>query len=89
MARIFLSQNHLSESAVSYMKICGNQFIYAGMISILTVLTDKLLNLNIEPVFKSLSITPIFLMIVGLFFVIQSKTFSQAIRIKNENDLMV
>jgi uncharacterized membrane protein YvlD (DUF360 family) len=71
------------------MKICGNQFIYAGMISILTVLTDKLLNLNIEPVFKSLSITPIFLMIVGLFFVIQSKTFSQAIRIKNENDLMV
>ncbi len=89
MARIFLSQNHLSGSAVNYMKTCGNQFIYAGLISILTVLTDKLLNLNIEPVFKSLSITPIFLMIVGLFFVIQSKTFSQAIRIKNENDLMV
>lgn len=89
MARIFLSQNSFSEKLVNYMKICGNQFIYAGIISIIILLTGKLLDLNIEPFYKSFSITPIFLLIVGLFFAIQSRTLSQAIIIKNENDLMV
>jgi hypothetical protein len=45
--------------------------------------------MDFEPVYKSFSITPIFLMIVGLFFAIQRKTLSQAIRLKNENDMIV
>lgn len=71
------------------MKICGNQFVYAGIISIAISLAGKLFDLNFEPVYKSFAITPIFLLIVGLFFIIQSKTFSHAISLKNENDLMV
>ncbi len=89
MARIFLSQNHFTESVVNYMKICGNQFVYAGLILIIILATGKTLNLDFEPIYKSLSITPIFLVIVGLFFTIQSRTLSIAINIKNENNLMV
>jgi len=89
MARIFLSQNHFTKPVVNYMKICGNQFVCAGVISILILLIGKFLDLDFEPIYKSLSITPIFLMIVGLFFAIQSRTLSHAINIKNENDLMV
>lgn len=89
MARVFLSQNSFSKPVANYMKICGNQFVYAGLISIAMLLIGKLLELNIEPIYKSFSITPIFLMIVGLFFVIQSRTLSLAINLKNENDLVV
>jgi len=89
MARIFLSQNNFSKPVVNYMKICGNQFVYAGLISIVMLLIGKLLELNIAPIYKSYSITPIFLLIVGLFFVIQSRTLSLAINLKNENDLVV
>lgn len=90
MARILLSQEKsFSKPVVDYMRICGNQFVYAGLISIVMLLIGKLLELNIAPIYKSYSITPIFLLIVGLFFVIQSRTLSLAINLKNENDLVV
>lgn len=88
-ARIFLSHHHFSKPVVNYMKICGNQFVYAGLISIVIFLTGKNFDLNFEPIHKSFSITPLFLIIVGLFFIIQSRTLSYAISLKNENDLVV
>lgn len=89
LARILLAVNHLSKPLVKYMKKCGNMFLFAGIFSVLLFLTGKFLNVIYEPVYSSFSITPIFLMIIGLFFVIQSRTLSHALIIKNENDLMV
>jgi hypothetical protein len=59
------------------------------MISTRIMMTGKLLEINFDPIYNSFSITPIFLIIVGLFFVIQSKTLSHSVRLKNENDLIV
>ncbi len=89
IAREFLLNKFLTESVANSMKITGNQFTYAGMISLVTILSQKLFDLNFEPIPKSFSITPIFLIIIGLFFAIQSKTLISAIRIKDENDLIV
>ncbi len=89
LARAFLSQKYFIDSIVVNLKISGNHLISAGLISILTLWTGKLLNLDLEPVSHLFAITPVFLIIVGLFFLIQSKTLLQAIRLKNENDLTV
>ena len=89
LARAFLSQKYFADSIAVNMKISGTHFISAGLISVLTLWSGKLLNLNLEPVYRSFVITPVFLIIVGLFFVIQSKTLLLAIRLKSENDLTI
>lgn len=92
IARVFLLKNTFTKNVANYMKITGNHFTYAGLISVLIILSEKFFNLNFDPVLpipKSFSINPIFLIIVGLFFTIQSQTLRKAIKIKDENDLMV
>ncbi|MBN2777826.1 MAG: hypothetical protein JXR36_09290 [Bacteroidales bacterium] len=89
IAREFLLNKTLTKIVVNSMKITGNQFTLAGLISLIIILTEKLFDLHIETIPKSFSITPFFLIIVGLFFTIQSQTLLKAIKIKDENDLMV
>jgi len=89
MARIFLSRNHFSESLAGYMKISGNQFVYAALISVLVWLVAEFFDFDYKSVYKLLSINPVFLMIIGLFFTIQSKTLYQAVRLKSESDLTI
>lgn len=89
MARIFLSRNHFSEPLAGYMKITGNYFIYAALISALVSLVATFFDFDYKSVDKLLSISPVFLIIVGLFFTIQSKTLHQAVKLKSENDLII
>jgi len=89
IAREFLLNKTLSKTVVDFMKKTGNQFTLAGLISLIIILTEKLFDLQIETIPKSFSITPIFLVIVGLFFTVQSQTLLNAIKIKDENDLMI
>lgn len=88
-ARLFLKQNQFMISTVECIKKSGNQFVVAGILYVLVFLLSKLLNLQLKPIYDIFSITPIFIIIVGLFFIIQSKVIHQAISFKNENDLMV
>ena len=89
LARAFLSQKHFTDSITADLKMSGIHFISAGLISVLTLWSGKLLNIDLEPVTRLFAITPVFLIIVGLFFVIQSKTLLHAIKLKSENDLTV
>jgi len=89
IAREFLLNKMFTKSVANSMKISGNQFTYAGIISLLIFLSKRLFDFNFESIPQSVSITPIFLIIVGLFFTIQSKILLKAISIKDENDLTI
>ena len=89
IAREFLLNKMFTESVAISMKKSGSQFTYAGIISLLIFLSKRLFDLNFEFIPQSVSITPIFLIIVGLFLTIQSKILLKTISIKNENDLTI
>jgi len=89
IAREFIIGKTLTKTIANYMKITGNNFTSSGLILLIIMIIDRFFNLHIDPIPKSFSITPIFLVIVGLFFIIQSQTYLKAIKIKDENDLTV
>jgi len=88
MARIFLSEKYFTKTVAISMQSSGNQFIYAGLLSILGWTLGLIFNIAIDPS-NTLRIIPLFIIIIGLFFTIQSKAMLSAIEIKNENDLTV
>ena len=88
MARVFLSQKYFTDTVAISMKITGSQFIYSGLIAFLALLLGRLFDIDVEPI-NTIQITPIFIIIIGLFFTIQSKALLLAIKIKNENKLTV
>lgn len=85
----FLRNKTLTKTVMSLMKKTGIHFTLAGLILLITILTEKLFDLQLEPITELFNVTPIFLVIIGLFFIIQSQTLLEAIKMKNENDLMV
>lgn len=85
-----LLQNIIFNKSVAYSTmISGYHFIFAGILLLLIKLSEKLFQLNFESLPKSFSITPIFLIMVGLFFIIQSEILLKAIDIKGENDMTI
>ena len=88
MARIFLSEKYFTKTVAISMQSSGNQFVYAGLLSILGWTLGLIFNIAIDPS-NTLRIIPLFIIIIGLFFTIQSRALLSAIEIKNENDLTV
>lgn len=85
-----LLQNKIFTKYVAYStQISGYHFIIAGILLLLIKLSENFLQLNFESLPKSFSIIPVFLIMVGLFFVIQSEILLKAIDIKDENDMTV
>lgn len=85
-----LLQNKIFTRYVAYSTmISGYHFIIAGILLFLIKLSENLFQLNFESIPKSFSVTPIFLLMVGLFFILQSEILLKAIDIKGENDLTI
>jgi hypothetical protein len=85
-----LLQNKIFTRYVAYSTmISGYHFIIAGILLFLMKLSANLFQLNFESIPKSFSVTPIFLLMVGLFFILQSEILLKAIDIKGENDLTI
>lgn len=89
IAREFLRNKLFTNSVINSMKISGNQFAYAGLMLLLLLISKRIFDLNFEFIPDTISITPIFLIAVGLFFTIQSKVLQGAVIIKDENNLTI
>ncbi len=92
VARRLLSRKYFSEEIITHLRKSGMHFLIAGSIFIfvqvllwLSQLFVGQLNLS----FEINSIAPLFLVIIGLFFIIQSNALLLAKDIKAENDLTV
>lgn len=92
MARFLLSNNYFSGEISSNLKKSGRHFVIAGIIlfCLSTVIWINLLSGNqIKLIHDTNLLVPFFLMIIGLFFIIQSDSLFLAKNIKEENDLTV
>ena len=92
MARSLLSNKHFSENIIEYLKKSGTHFLWAGIISfalILLIFVNKLYGGKFELIYDNNLFIPLFLTIIGLFFIIQSNTLVLAKNFKEENELTV
>ena len=85
-----LLQNKIFTKYVAYStQISGFHFIIAGILLLLINLSEIFFQIYFESLPKSFLITSVFLIMIGLFFIIQSEILLKAIDIKDENDMTV
>ncbi len=92
MARFLLSNKYFSEKIIGNLKKSGNHFLLTGIISfaLYTILwLNKLYGGKFELIYDTNLLVPLFLTIIGMFFIIQSNTLNLAKNIKEENELTV
>lgn len=92
VAKTLLSNNYFSGKISLNLKKSGRHFLIAGIIlfCLSTVIWINLLSGNqIKLIHDTNLLVPFFLMIIGMFFIIQSDSLFLAKNIKEENDLTV
>ena len=92
MARFLLSNKYFSVNIIQNLKKSGSCFIYAGIISFILVVAiwvSDLYGIQFELLYDVNLFIPLFLIIIGMFFIIQSNTLNLAKNFKDENELTV
>ena len=92
MARFLLSNKYFSDSIIQNLKKSGNHFLCTGIISftlLVAMWISKLSGGKFELIYDNNLLIPLFLTIIGMFFIIQSNVLSIAKGIKEENELTV
>ena len=91
-ARYLLSNKFFTENVIENLKKSGVYFIVFGVASFLLsiiIWAIKLYKGSFHLVYDSNIIIPLFVSIVGLFFIIQSKALLSGKNYKQENDLTI
>ena len=91
MGRELIKEYYFSRDIIRFLKVSGNYFVISGSLLLLIHISMIIYGFYYElnPVFDFTVTDPLFLMIVGLFFKIQSKSLSQAKIYKDEFDLTI
>lgn len=92
MARFLLTNKYFSEKIIKNLKKSGNHFLLTGIISfaLFFILSlNKLYGGKFELIYDSNLLIPLFLTIIGMFFIIQSNALVLAKNIKEDNELTI
>jgi len=92
MARFLVSNKYFSERIIKNLRKSGIHFLCTGILSFLLMILfwiAKLYDGKLELTYDLDFMIPLFLMIIGLFFIIQSETLLLAKNFKEENELTV
>ena len=92
MARHLLIHKYFSKQIIKCLKISGTHFLLAGVMFVVIMILGwigKLREGLFEFVYDINLMVPLFLMIIGLFFMIQSEALLVAKNFKEENELTV
>ncbi len=92
IARHLLTNKYFSKQIIKYLKISGTHFLLAGVMFVVIMILRWIGKLRVglfEFVYDTNLMVPLFLMIIGLFFMIQSEALLVAKNFKEENDLTV
>jgi hypothetical protein len=92
MAKFLLTNKYFSDDTIVNLKKSGNNFLYTGIISfalIVVLWISKLTGGKFELIYDNNLLIPLFLSIIGMFFIIQSNALNLAKGIKEENELTV
>ena len=92
IARHLLTNKYFSKQIIKYLKISGTHFLLAGVMFVVIMILRWIGKLRaglFEFVYDTNLMVPLFLMIIGLFFMIQSEALLVAKNFKEENELTV
>jgi hypothetical protein len=92
MARFLLSSKYFSDNIIRNLKKSGNHFLLTSLISFALIFAQwigKMVDGKIELAYDQELLVPLFLAIIGIFFIIQSSTLDLAKSLKEENELTV
>jgi len=92
MAGFLVSNKYFSELIIKRLKKSGVHFSLAGILSLVIIFLawiGKLYDGKLELIYDLNLMIPLFLMIIGLFFIIQSEALLVAKNFKEENELTV
>lgn len=92
MAKNLLKEGQFSDGIILNLKKSGSHFLYSGLFSLLFFLVVFFHNNfkgKIELIYDSNLLIPFFLMIIGIFLMIQSDALSTAKNLQEENELTV
>lgn len=92
MARFLLSNKYFSKEISRNLKKSGVHFLVAGIISFALFAAHwvkKILGGNIDLIYDTNLFIPLFLTIIGVFFIIQGNTLDLARNINDENELTI
>jgi len=92
MARFLLTNKYFSGKIIENLKKSGNHFLLTGIISFalfFILWLNKLYGGKFELIYDTNLLIPLFLTIIGMFFIIQSNTLVLAKNFKEENELTV
>lgn len=92
MARFLLMNKYFSDDTIETLKKSGTHFLYTGIISfalIVVLWISKLTRGKFELIYDNNLLIPLFLTLIGMFFIIQSNALNLAKGIKEENELTV
>jgi hypothetical protein len=92
MAKLLLTNKYFSEKIIEYLKRSGNYFLLTGIISFalfFVLWLNKLYGGKFELIYDRDLLIPLFLTIIGMFFMIQSNTLVLAKNFKEKNELTV
>lgn len=92
IARHLLTNKYFTKEIIKYLKISGTHFLLAGVMFVVIMILRWIGKLRVglfEFVYDTNLMVPLFLMIIGLFFMIQSEALLVAKNFKEENDLTV
>ena len=87
-----LTNKYFSKQIIKYLKISGTHFLLAGVMFVVIMILRWIGKLRVglfEFVYDINLMVPLFLMIIGLFFMIQSEALLVAKNFKEENELTV
>lgn len=92
MAKHLLSEQYFSQGIIQNLKKSGLNFIYSSSISLFLVFatfTKTLFQNKFELIYDDNLINPLFIMIIGIFLIIQSKSLLRGKELQDENELTV
>ena len=92
VARFLLSKNSFSLKIIRNLNFSGKYFLYTSILYFIVLITSSITKIFKGHISLSFDITtslPIFIAIIGLFFIIQSNALKIAKIYKEENALMI
>lgn len=91
MARHLLSKKYFDFIVVKHLRKCGNFFVATGVFSFIIFLALWIMNLTMNKIsfYDSNVMLSLFMMTIGLFFIIQSKVILNAKNFKEDSELTI
>ncbi|GGG93892.1 hypothetical protein GCM10011416_08930 [Polaribacter pacificus] len=89
VTRLFISNKTFSLASITHLKKAGNLFTFIGLLILLLRAFNWIFDTSIVSIWNGIDMLYLFILFIGLFFILISKVLIEARQLKQENDLTI